>query len=100
VQKGVYMRRSARSDANQRQIVDALRRVGARVQHLHAVGGGCPDLLVAYRRRLYLLEVKTSAGVLTEEQAAWWREWMPHADGALHVVRSVNDALRAIGAIT
>ena len=40
------MRRAARTDANQAEIVAALRGVGASVQPLHAVGQGCPDLLV------------------------------------------------------
>lgn len=36
-------RRKARVDANQSEVVAALRAVGATVQHLHMVGGGCPD---------------------------------------------------------
>ena len=40
---------AARVDANQPEIVKALRGVGATVQHLHKVGQGCPDLMVGWR---------------------------------------------------
>jgi hypothetical protein len=50
------MRRAAKVDANQTEIVQALRQIGAVVQSLAAVGNGCPDLLVGYRNRLFLLE--------------------------------------------
>lgn len=43
------MRRRAHTDRNQPAIVAALRGIGATVQPLHAVGQGCPDLLVGYR---------------------------------------------------
>jgi hypothetical protein len=56
------MSRFARKvDANQAAVVRALRAVGATVQSLASVGGGCPDLLVGYRGRTYLLEVKDGA---------------------------------------
>ena len=45
-------------DSNQTRVVKALRELGATVQHLHAVGKGCPDLLVGYKGSNYLLEVK------------------------------------------
>lgn len=93
------MRRAAKTDANQREIVAALRAVGARVQHLHAVGRGCPDILVAFRGRLFALEIKAAGGTLTPDEAAWWREWLPVAREAIAVVRSPDDALRAIGAM-
>ncbi len=52
------MRRAANVDRNQPEIVAALRAAGATVEYLHAVGGGCPDLLVGYRGANYVLEVK------------------------------------------
>ena len=47
----------------------------------------------------YALEIKDGKGQLTEDEAAWWCEWSNQAGGALVVVRSAEDALRAIGAI-
>jgi len=74
------MRRAARTDANQAELVKALRKVGATVQPLHAVGSGCPDLLVGFRGVNYLIEVKDgekspSQRVLTPDQVEWHHLW-------------------------
>lgn len=94
------MRRAARIDANQTQIVSALRSVGASVELLSAVGKGCPDLLVGYRNENILMEVKDgkkpqSERKLTSDQIVWHREWK----GVVHVVKSIDEALFAIGVI-
>ena len=94
------MRRAAKVDANQADIVAALRMAGATVQPLHAVGKGCPDLLVGYQRDNYLLEVKDgskvpSAQKLTEDQVEWHELWR----GQAAVVNDVKSALLAIGAL-
>ena len=49
------MRRQAKVDANQSDIVAGLRSIGATVQPLHAVGKGCPDLLIGYRGDNYAI---------------------------------------------
>jgi Holliday junction resolvase len=95
------MRRAAKVDANQEQIVEALRAVGATVQTLAAVGKGVPDLLVGYQGKTLLLEVKDgrrppSERRLTEDQLVWHGAWR---GGPLAVVDGVDAALRALGAI-
>jgi len=94
------MRRAARVDANQDAIVSALRAAGASVQPLSAVGQGCPDLLAGFRGTNYLLECKNGAKYpahrrLTADQ----KEWIPAWRGAVCVVLSPEEALRAIGVI-
>ena len=91
------MRRAAKIDANQPAIVDALRRIGAQVTPLHAVGNGCPDLLVSHRGRWHLIEVKDgakppSARLLTDDQA----EWHAAARAPVHVVKDVGEAMYVI----
>lgn len=86
------MRRAARVDANQREITAALRKVGATVQLLHTIGAGCPDLLVGYRGRNWLLEVKTKDGKLTLAEENWMWCWRGH----YAEVRTVDEALLAI----
>jgi len=91
-------RRAAKVDENQREVVKALRKAGATVQHLHAVGAGCPDLLVGFRGINYLIEVKDgkkppSARKLTDDQVIWHRDWRGNA----HVVKSVTEALAVLG---
>lgn len=84
----------ARADANQPEIVRALRATGARVQHLHTVGKGCPDILVGFRGVNYLLEIKSAGGELTPDEAGWHGTWA----GQVAIVHSIDEALRAIGA--
>lgn len=92
------MRRAANVDCNQPEIVAALRGAGASVQLLHAVGCGCPDLLVGFRGENYLLEVKDgekppSERLLTAAQEKWHATWR----GRKTIVRSVAEAFDAIG---
>jgi hypothetical protein len=91
------MRRAAKVDANQAEIVAALRKIGASVQPLHAVGAGCPDLLVGWRGITTLLEVKDgkkppSARKLTEDQVRWHAEWR----GQVTVVETIEQAIEAV----
>jgi hypothetical protein len=86
--------RAARIDANQPEIVAALRAVGAKVQCLQAVGQGFPDILALFCGEIYLLEIKAPGGKLTADERRWHDAW-----GCAAVVRSVDEALAAIGAI-
>lgn len=92
------MRRAAKVDDNQDEIVTALRMVGASVQPLHQVGQGCPDLLVGIRGKNILLEVKDgrkppSSRGLTDAQLRWHMLW----SGQKAIVNNVEEALQAIG---
>ena len=81
-----------RVDANQAAIVKALREHGASVELLHEAGRGVPDLLVGYRGRNYLIEVKTDACKLNARQKRWHKEWK----GEVWVVRKIIEALAII----
>lgn len=88
------MRRAARIDVNQPDVVEALRAAGATVQPLHTVGQGCPDLLVGWRGLNLLFEVKDgekppSARKLTEDEARWASDWR----GIVHIVTSAAEAV-------
>lgn len=98
------MRRAAKVDRNHGAIVAALRAAGATVQSLASVGNGCPDLLVAWGQKNHLLEakalpvpgkVKPSEARLTSLEDHWHLVW----NGPVYVVRTPEEALRAIGAI-
>jgi len=91
------MRKAAKIDANQTEVVNALRAIGASVQSLAATGKGCPDLLVGYRGINYLMEVKDgnkvpSAQELTIDQEHWHSLWQ----GSVHIVNSTNQALKIL----
>ena len=90
-------RRAAKVDANQREIVSALRRFGASVQHLHAVGAGCPDIICGYRGVNILFELKDgdkppSKQRLTKDQEVWFDSWR----GQAGVVRSPEEAIMTL----
>lgn len=91
------MRRAARIDANQEQIVSAMRACGATVR-IVTQGDGLPDLLVGYRGYTILMEVKDgrkppSARKLTEEEQKFFENW---TGGMLAIVNSVDEALELL----
>ncbi|MCU4576111.1 hypothetical protein ACMHYC_10865 [Acinetobacter courvalinii] len=91
------MRRAAKIDANQTEIVKALRQVGASVQSLASTGKGCPDLLVGFRGVNWLLEIKDgqkvkSARKLTPDQIEWHESWC----GQVHVIEDIDQAIKLI----
>jgi len=86
-----------KADANQPEIVKALRGAGCTVEHLHAVGKGCPDLLCAIHGHVFLIEVKDGAKVasaqkLTPDQVRWHADWRAE----VHIVNSVPAALAVV----
>lgn len=88
------MRRAAKVDANQEQIVIALRARGASVR-IVTQGDGLPDLLVGYNGYTLLMEVKDgrkppSARRLTPAEEKFMLEWK---GGLLAVVNSVDEAV-------
>jgi hypothetical protein len=92
------MRRAAKVDANQEQIVQALRTAGATVQSLAAVGQGVPDLLVGYQGETLLMEIKDgsrppSQRRLTEQQLTWHGAWR---GGPVAIVDGPDAALRML----
>jgi hypothetical protein len=87
------MRYAARVDENQAAIVQALREAGAYVWII-----GLPvDLLVGYKDRTLLMEVKTTSKKrLTGLQADFFEKW---TGGTLCRVDNPEAALRMIGVI-
>ena len=88
------MRRANRIDANQNDIVDALRGAGA-VVRIISQGDGIPDLLVGYNGFTILMEVKDGDKVpskrkLTEAEQKFFDEW---EGGLLVVVNNVQEAI-------
>ena len=84
-------------DANQAEIVAALRQIGATVQVCSQVGFGCPDISAGYRGVNYWLEIKDgrkapSRQKLTPAEMRWHRDW----EGQSAIVVSVEDAIRTV----
>lgn len=95
------MRRAAKVDRNQAEIVAALRGAGCSVALLHTVGKGVPDLLVGRDKQTFLIEIKDgerppSERRLTPVQVEWWDAWRGQPPC---VVKNVDEALVAVGVI-
>ena len=88
------MRRAARVDANQQAIVAALRAAGAYVWIISLP----VDLLVGYKGRTFLMEIKTTSKKrLTGLQADFFQYWpggtlcrVDSPQAALDMIRAVN----------
>jgi len=86
-----------RVDANQSLIVKQLRAIGATVQSLADLGKGVPDLLVGWRGKNWLMEIKDwkqppSKRRLTPDEKKWHQSW----NGQVHVVETFDEAMKII----
>jgi hypothetical protein len=91
------LRTASRVDANQPDIVRALRGVGASVLHCHVLKNAF-DILVGYRGRTFLMEVKDpshppSARQLTPGEAKFREEWR---GSEYHIVHTADEAIAII----
>jgi hypothetical protein len=82
------MRRAARIDSTHSEIVRTLRQLGVSVENIKKP----VDLLVCYRGETMLVEVKGTDGRLTKDQVEFIARW----PGKVHIVRTPDDAIRAI----
>ena len=87
------MRRKARLDSNQRELVAFAKKHGATVTHLHPLGRGIPDILIGYRGRNYLIEIKSSEkSKLSEDEQTFFNNWR----GSASVITSKIDLIRLL----
>lgn len=89
------MRRAARVDGNQTDIVAALRRIGVSVEVL----GKPLDLMICHRGETSLMECKDprpssegGAHGLTKDQIEFIARW----PGKIHIVHSVDEAMLSV----
>ena len=86
------MRRAARIDGNQKEIVDTYRRCGCSVHVTSAVGKGFPDIVVGKYGLNDLVEIKDgskppSEQKLTEDEARFFSRWQ----GSVKLVTTTQD---------
>jgi hypothetical protein len=83
-----------RVDENQKSLIHTFIACGASVLNLSTVGRGCPDLLIGYRGKTVLVEIKRdSKAKYTEPQIKFMQEWR---GGAVSRIDSVDAAIRLI----
>jgi hypothetical protein len=92
------VRRAAKVDRNQAEIVRDLRKAGCSVWITSGVGQGAVDIVVGYDGRNFLLEIKDplqppSKRRLTEDESTFHAGW----NGQIEVVETTEEAFRAVG---
>ena len=92
------MARANQRDANEQEIVDALRAAGATVVRLEPSEPGLPDLLIGFQEETFLQEVKNprAKNQLSYGQIRFHRLWRGRP---IVVVHTPLEALRDIGAV-
>jgi len=98
------MRRAAKVDANQSEIVQALRRLGCTVLLLHQVGNNCPDILIGVSGVNVLAEIKDGKNVPSKKKLSpgqvefrdGWKGRKPIAlfsvEDAIHVIQEIRNS--------
>tara|TARA_R110002020_G_scaffold43184_3_gene125841 strand:- start:801 stop:1091 length:291 start_codon:yes stop_codon:yes gene_type:complete len=91
------MRKRARVDSNQKKIVSQLRELGCSVLHTHQLGKGAPDIIVGFKGKNYLIELKDgdkplSQQKLTIDEIKFQADWQ----GQYSVVSSLDALLEII----
>jgi len=78
-----------RVDKNQGVIVSTFRQLGYSVAFTHAIGRGFPDIVVGKNGKTHLIEIKTEAGKLTEQEQAFFDMWK----GSVLIIRTIDDVI-------
>lgn len=88
------IRRAARVDLNQKEIVHELRKRGRDVYDLSRFGQGFPDLMVVNPsiKKMFLVEVKGEEGRLTPRQERFLAEWR---GPDIAIVKTIEEAIWA-----
>jgi hypothetical protein len=92
------MRRKARIDANQNEIVKALRQIPhLSVAITSQLGQGFPDLVIGYRGKNYLIELKDGSKApsvrrLTQDERTFHDQWF----GSIFVCDSLEAILKVL----
>lgn len=81
-----FNRYDKKTDANQKFIVDGLRRCGRYVCIIHLP----VDILVGFRGQTFLFEIKTAKGKLRPSQKKFLEEW---TGAHVYVIRTLEEAL-------
>jgi hypothetical protein len=95
------MRKRGKSDANQQQIIDDLRKLGFSVCDIHSLGHGIPDIIVGKdgKEKKYniIFEIKNdkmppNKQKLTDDEIKWNKKWK----GQVNTVKNVTEILEIL----
>lgn len=89
------MRKIARVDNNQKEIVKALRQMGCSVFSTAQLGNGFPDIIVGWKGYNFLFEIKKPGSTyrsLTHDEHMFFLSWL----GQVHIIRNTEEAVNTI----
>jgi hypothetical protein len=87
------MRKLAKKDDNHNKIVRELQQLGATVFSTHKVGDGFPDIVVGFRGRNYLFEIKKDTkSKLTDCEKNFHLFWK----GQVDIITCFDDAFKIL----
>ena len=91
------MRKRARKDMNQDEIVSTFRYLGFSVAITSALGGGFPDIVIGKNEKNWLVEIKNgdlspSERELTDDEKDFHEKWK----GKIFIVNSVDEAITLV----
>lgn len=86
------MRRAAKVDLNQPEIIKAYRRLGCYVTPTHTVGDDFPDLVVSHYGLTWTVEIKSGNAKPTEGQ----QKFVEECNGSHFIVRDLNGVAMSI----
>ena len=94
------MRKRGRTDDNQQLIVKQLRQLGCSVAITSMIGKGFPDLVIGYKNKNFLVELKDGAKTksqkgLTMDESKWHTQWKGQVDKC----ESLEEICKVIGII-
>lgn len=81
-----------KADANQPEIVKAIRAMGGTVLHMHTLGKGAPDIAVGYGGITMFAEIKDGDKKLTPDKQEFHNTWT----GGVYLIRNTHDAERMV----
>jgi len=85
------MKKRGKIDNNQKVIVDVLRKVpGVTVKSTASLGDGFPDIIVGYREKNYLFEIKSGKGKLTPMELDFFAGWHGQVDVVTDVMQILD----------
>jgi hypothetical protein len=82
-------------DSNHHEIISEAREAGIEILDTHVIGRGFPDCIPIWRGDFWLVEIKTETGKLTDAE----RAFALRSKTPVHIVRSLDDLLKLVGAI-
>ena len=83
----------SRKDKNHNAIVVTLQKLGASVMDISTLGHGRPDIVIGFKGKNYLAEIKDEKGKLNDDQVLFSKFWL---GSKIEVLRTSQDCVKLL----